>query len=137
MKCFIRVSCIGMIIMETSGIAEGFRDTLFVITCSEKLEFEIGIKYFKKRAKMVLTLSQTSPCFVHVCITSLLKKTWEKEKLLVTSNFPSPMAFSTTLENFLTFSSKFKIVVCKLFQFGRVLNLSFGKGLIYQLLLQD
>ena len=28
------------------------------------------------------------PWFLHVCITSLLKTLWEKEKLLVTSNFP-------------------------------------------------
>ena len=33
--------------------------------------------------------------------------------------------FSTHLENFLPFES----VICKLFQFGRVHNLSFGKGL--------
>ena len=37
--------------------------------------------------------------------------------------------FSTCLENFLPFSSN-EIVVCKIFQFGRVFNSSFGKGLI-------
>ena len=52
--------------------------------------------------------------------TSLLKTLWEKEKLLVTSNF----SFSHSV--FLPFGLlsaifvKFEIVVCKLFQFGRV-----------------
>ena len=35
----------------------------------------------------ILTLSQTSPGFLRVCSTSLLKTLMEKEKLLVTSNF--------------------------------------------------
>ena len=34
-----------------------------------------------------LTLSQKKPLFLRVCRTSLLKTLWEKEKLLVTSNF--------------------------------------------------
>ena len=34
-----------------------------------------------------LTPSQISPGFLRVCSTSLLKTRWEKEKLLVTSNF--------------------------------------------------
>ena len=38
--------------------------------------------------------------------------------------------FSTLSENFLPPFIKFKIVVCKLFQFGRVYSLLFGKGLI-------
>ena len=63
--------------------------------------------------------------------TNLLKTLWEKEKLLVTSNF----SFSHSV--FYPFGDpppsiviKFTIVVCKLFQFGRVKNLSCGKGLI-------
>ena len=35
----------------------------------------------------MLALSQTSPVFLRVCSTSLLKTPWEKKKLLVTSNF--------------------------------------------------
>ena len=37
--------------------------------------------------------------------------------------------FSTHLDNFLQFFIKLKNVVYKLFQFGRVYNLTFGKGL--------
>ena len=61
-----------------------------------------------------------NPWFLHVCSTSLLKTLWKKEKLLVRSN----IAFSNSV--FYHFSElsavliKFEIVVCKVFQFGRV-----------------
>ena len=66
-----------------------------------------------------LTLSQASPCF-YVFAVCLLKTLWEKEKLLMMSNF------SSSHSNFYLFSElsaifiKFKIVVCKLSQFGSV-----------------
>ena len=60
------------------------------------------------------------PRFLHVSSTSLLKTLWEKEKLLVTSNFSfSHSVFYLFWELYATFI-KFKIVICKLFQFGRV-----------------
>ena len=69
------------------------------------------------------------PWFLRVCRTSLLKTLWEKEKLLVTSNFCfSHSVFYPFLKLFTIFI-KFEIVVCKVFQFGAMLNLSFGKGL--------
>ena len=59
------------------------------------------------------------PWFLRVCSTSLWKTQWEKEKLLVTSNF----SFShSVFYHFIELSAiffKFEIVVCKLFQFGR------------------
>ena len=68
------------------------------------------------------------PWILRVCSTSLLKTLWEKEKLLVTSN----VSFShSVFYSFGELSAIFtisKIVVCKLFEFGRVQNLSFGKG---------
>ena len=67
--------------------------------------------------------------FLRVCRTSLLKTLWEKEKLLVTSNISfSRSVFYPFVELFVIFI-KFEIVVFKLFQFGRVNNLSFGKEL--------
>ena len=95
------------------------------------------------------------PWFLRVCSTSLLKTLWEKEKLLVTSNFSfSHNVFYPFIELSAIFIP-FEIVVCKLFQFGKVhwidwmvfyatfnsisiisrrlckvQNLSFGKGLI-------
>ena len=66
--------------------------------------------------------------FLHVCSRSLWKTLWEKEKLLATSNFFSHSVFYAfgKLSAIITI---FKVVVCKLFQCGRVSNLSFGKGL--------
>ena len=69
------------------------------------------------------------PWFLRVCSKSLLKTLWEKEKLLVTSNFsfshrvfcgkrrncllraisPFPTVFSAPLEYFLPFSSNSKL----------------------------
>ena len=53
------------------------------------------------------------PCFSCVCSTSLLKTLWEKGNL-----------------SFLLLSTEIEIVVCKLFQFGGIQNLSCGKGLM-------
>ena len=66
------------------------------------------------------------PLFLHVWSTSLLKTLWEKEKLLVPSNF---LVFSILLGELSIIYMKKEIVACKLFQFGRVQNLLFGKGL--------
>ena len=61
------------------------------------------------------------PWFLHVCSTSLLKTLWEKEKLLIMSNFSFfPTVFSTLLDGLSAIFSKFEIVVCLLFEFGRV-----------------
>ena len=45
---------------------------------------------------------------------------------------PFQTVFSTYLDNFSTIFIKLEIVVCKLCQFGRVLKLTFGKGLMNQ-----
>ena len=60
------------------------------------------------------------PWFLRVCSTSLLKTLREKEKLLVTSNFSFSHSVFFQLGEVSAIFSKFKIVVCKLFQFGRV-----------------
>ena len=69
------------------------------------------------------------PWFLSVCCISLLKTLWEKEKLLVTSNFSFCHSVFYPFGEFSAIVITFEIVVCKLFEFGRVLNLSFGKGL--------
>ena len=56
-------------------------------------------------------------------------KHWEKEKLLITSNFSFSHSVFYLFGKLSAIFIRFKIVVCKLFQFGRVLNLSFGKEL--------
>ena len=53
----------------------------------------------------------------------------KKEKLLVTSNFSFSHSVFYTFWELSDIFIKFKIVVCKLFQFRRARNLSFGKRL--------
>ena len=52
------------------------------------------------------------------------------EKLLITSNFSLSHSVFYPFEELHTIFIQFETVVCKLFQFGKVQNLSFGKGLI-------
>ena len=61
------------------------------------------------------------PWFLRVCSASLLKTMWEKDELLVTSNssFSHSVFYPFGKKRF-AFFIKFEIVVCKLFQFGRV-----------------
>ena len=67
--------------------------------------------------------------FLRVCSTSLLKTLWEKEKLLVTNNFSFSHSIFYPFRELSTIFINFKIVICKLFQFGEVQNLLVGKGL--------
>ena len=60
------------------------------------------------------------PWIFSVCSTSLLKTLWEKEKLLVTSNFSFSHSVFYSFRELSAIVIKFKIIVCKLFQFGRV-----------------
>ena len=69
---------------------------------------------------MHLTLSQTSLGF-YVSAVQVFKKTlWEMEKLLVTSNFSFSNSIFYPFGELSVIFIKFEIVVCKLFQFGRV-----------------
>ena len=75
---------------------------------------------------IVMTLSisfnpfPNKPWFLHVCSTSLLKTLWEKEKFLVTSNFSFSYSVFYLFGELSDICIKLEIVVCKLFQFGRV-----------------
>ena len=69
------------------------------------------------------------PWFLHVCRTSLLKTLCKKEKFLVTSNFSFSHSVFYPFGKVSTIFIKSEIVVCKLFKFGKLKNLSFGKGL--------
>ena len=61
---------------------------------------------------------QSKPWFLRVCSTNSLKTLWEKEKLLVTSNFSFCCSVFYLSEESSVIFIKFKIVVYKLFQFG-------------------
>ena len=70
--------------------------------------------------KALLNPFQNKPWFLHVCGTSLLKTLWEKEKLLVTSTFSFSHCVFYPFGELSAILIKFEIVVCKLFQFGRI-----------------
>ena len=79
----------------------------------------------------ILNPFPNKPLFLRVCSTSILKTLWKTEKLLVSSNFSFSHSVFYLLIEFSVIFIKFEIVVCKSFQFGRILNLSFGNGLMH------
>ena len=85
--------------------------------------------YRTLKVGMHLNPFPNKPWFLRVCSRSLLKTPWEKEKLFVTSNFSFSHSVFYPSGELSAIFIKIEIVVCKLFQFGRVKNLSFGKGL--------
>ena len=60
------------------------------------------------------------PWFLRVCNNGLLKTLWEKEKLLVMSNFSFSHSVFYPFGQLSAIFIKFEIVVFKLFQFERV-----------------
>ena len=84
--------------------------------------------HYAIQAPHLLNLFPNKPWFLCVCSTSLLKALREKEKLLVTSNFSFSHSVFYPFTELSAMLIKFKIVVCKPFQFGKV-KMSFGKGL--------
>ena len=84
----------------------------YLITCLCQLQFYLFVLYFNPFPK--------KPWFLRVCSISLLKTLWEKEKLLVTSNFSFSHSVFYLFKEHSAIFIKFEIVVCKLFQFGRV-----------------
>ena len=66
---------------------------------------------------------RNKPCFfLRVCSTILLKTLWEKEKLLVKSNFSISQSVFYPFGELSAIFNKSEIVVCKLFQFGKSLK---------------
>ena len=61
-----------------------------------------------------------NPWFSRVCSISLLKTLWNKEKLLVSSNFSFSHSVFYPFEELNAIFSNIKIVVCKPSQLGRV-----------------
>ena len=80
--------------------------------------------------KRVLAFTQTSPCFYVPEVQVFIKKTAGKGEIARNEEFVLfPQCYLPFWRTFAIFM-KFKIVVCRLFQFGKVQNLSFRKGLI-------
>ena len=78
------------------------------------------------------------PLFLGVCSTSLLKTLWEKEKLLLKSNFSFSRSVFYCFENFLPFSSIQKFSSANSFSFGSLKVTNFSKTLLkYSLAIKD
>ena len=69
--------------------------------------------YFSKTF-MVINPFPNKPWFLRVCSTSLLKTLWEKEKLLVMSNFSFSHSVFYPIEVHSSIFINFEIVVCTL-----------------------
>ena len=78
-----------------------------------------------------LTVSQTSPGFYLSAVQVFFETLWEKEKLLVMSNFSSSHSVFYPFGELSVIFIKFETVVWKIFQFGRVQNLSSSNGLTH------
>ena len=102
---------------------------IFCILSRTNLKIHAIIIVYPTHAKFLVDMSTTLLCVnpfpdkswsLCVCSTILLKTMWEKEKLLVMSNFSfSHNVFYPFGEIFPIFI-KFEIAVCKLFQFGSI-----------------
>ena len=70
--------------------------------------------------EIILTLSQISPDFYVSAVQVFWKHYGKKEKLLVTSNFSFSHSVFYSYRILSAIFIQSEIVVCKLFQFGRV-----------------
>ena len=59
------------------------------------------------------------PWFLHVCCTSILKKLWKTEKLLLMSNFSFSPSVFYLYGQLSAIYVKLEIVICNLFQFRK------------------
>ena len=76
--------------------------------------------FFSLYSETSLTLYQASPGFYLSAVQVFWKHIWEKEKLLFVSNFSFSQSVFYPFGELSAIFIEFYIVVCKLFQFGRV-----------------
>ena len=80
----------------------------------------LGCISLKYRFMQFFNPSPNKPLLLRVCSTSLLKTLWEKEKLLEKSNLSFSYSVFYLFGELSAIFIRFKIVICKLFQFGKV-----------------
>ena len=93
-----------------------FHNMIFTSAVFIKLE----VSNFPWSWTRVINSFADKPWFLRVCNTSLWKTLWEKEKLLVKFNFSFSHSVFYPFAELSAIFIKFEIVICKLFQFGRV-----------------
>ena len=91
----------------------GYKDFLTFLQCLASFFPKVG-----QAQDCLLNPIPNKPWFLRVCHRSLLKTPWEKEKLLVTSNFTFSNSVFYLFEELSAIFNKGETVVCKLFQFG-------------------
>ena len=106
-------------------ILKSFNNLISVVVCSF-FEFETVSKLFITEW---VNPFPDKPWSLRFCSTSLLKKTTENEKLLVTSNFSFSHSVFTLLENFLPFLSNLKLLSANSFILEESKICRLGKGL--------
>ena len=79
---------------------------------------------------LVLNPFPNKPWLLRVCSTSLLKTLWEKEKLLVTSNFSFSHSFFYSFENFLSPPSNSTLSSANSFGLEKSKICRLGKGYV-------
>ena len=100
----------GFLLKHRDALYQASRHSYETVSC--RLIFYISMDQFNP--------FPNKPWCIRVCCTSLLKTLWEKDKLLVKSNFSFSHSVFFSLGELDTIFIKFEIVVCKFFQFGRV-----------------
>ena len=102
----------------------------FLNSSSEKyfstLSFLWNLTY--PRLMAFLNPFPNKPWFLRVCSISLLKTPWEKEKLLVTSNFSFSHSVFYPFKKILPFSSNLKLSSANYLSLGQSKICRLGKG---------
>ena len=125
-------------ILDTSKL-KGFADDNFKFdeSCrklSKPVESTVGKEEIARHEQFLLfpqcfqKTFPNKPWFLLVCCASLLKTLWEKEKLLVTSNFSFSHSVFCPIENFLSFSSNLKLSSANSFSLERSKICRLGKS---------
>ena len=85
--------------------------------------------YNKKKKHCIFNHFPNKPWILRVFSTSLLRTLWEKENLLVMSNFSIvPHCFLAVMENFLPFSTNLKLLSANSFSLGESKSCPLGKS---------
>ena len=123
-----------VLIRDDSGLLHGgesaypARQNGWCQKLTRTLSLSLGFFVLVKYQLILLNPFPNKPWFLCVCSTSLLKTLWEKEKLLVTSNFSFSHCFAIHLESFLPFLSNLKLLSANSFSLEESKICCLGKG---------
>ena len=109
------------LVMRNFSFSLSIFEILVLLTYPIKGLFGKGLSTLEKgKFGNIIIPFPNKPWFLCVYSTSLLKTLWEKEKLLVTSNFSFSHGVFYPFRELYAIFIQFEIVICKLLQIGRV-----------------